>query len=439
MEVTSEAPIATTSDPKTLKLAVLIELLRSQKEQQNREQGKQQQQNSELAPSAATSDPKALKLAVAIALLRSQKEKQKKRKKEQEHEQPKSSDEAHHWKTKAKERKMELFRLRKEIEQLEDRGGEREKQYDLFSSRIVSCSCHFFDERGEIGAKRLRLGVVGDGDGDDRCEGWIDDVLRRRFLRHVRWNERRKKLAVSSVEHRRCVLEGDTEDEIEKLTTSADFLVELCGVISQNNNNNTLAALSHQAVDFVIASVKNLLSHAKDNELVEEIITDLIVRLAKRICNPSEQNGSSVLESDADSHIQQIIRMLGSNSYIGQRIMLSISQRICILAENLLLVDPFDDSFPDMNNWMFMMIQLIEFLISDNMQTWTVNEEFDNKLFEEWLRSVLHAHKSLELLECRNGLYILYMERVTGELAKWLRPLSRQGKLSLDILSSFLH
>lgn len=102
MEVTSEAPIATTSDPKTLKLAVLIELLRSQKEQQNREQGKQQQQNSELAPSAATSDPKALKLAVAIALLRSQKEKQKKRKKEQEHEQPKSSDEAHHWKTKVR-------------------------------------------------------------------------------------------------------------------------------------------------------------------------------------------------------------------------------------------------------------------------------------------------------------------------------------------------
>lgn len=87
---------------------------------------------------------------------------------------------------------MELFRLRKEIEQLEDRGGEREKQYDLFSSRIVSCSCHFFDERGEIGAKRLRLGVVGDGDGDDRCEGWIDDVLRRRFLRHGKivclWN-----------------------------------------------------------------------------------------------------------------------------------------------------------------------------------------------------------------------------------------------------------
>lgn len=58
--------------------------------------------------------------------------------------------------------------------------------------------------------------------------------------------------------------------------------------------------------------------------------------------------------------------------------------------------------------------------------------------FEEWLRSVLHALKSLELLECRNGLYMLYMERVTGELAKWLRPLSRQGKLSLDILSSFL-
>lgn len=29
------------------------------------------------------------------------------------------------------------------------------------------------------------------------------------------------------------IADGDTEDEIEEFTTSADFLVELCGVISQ--------------------------------------------------------------------------------------------------------------------------------------------------------------------------------------------------------------
>lgn len=42
------------------------------------------------------------------------------------------------------------------------------------------------------------------------------------------------------------------------------------------------------------ASVKNLLSHAKDNELVEEIITDLIVHLAKRLCSPSEHDGTHI-------------------------------------------------------------------------------------------------------------------------------------------------
>lgn len=56
-------------------------------------------------------------------------------------------------------------------------------------------------------------------------------------------------------------------------------------------------------------------------------------------------------------------------------------------------------------------------------------------LFEEWVRSVLQARKNLELLEWRNGLYMLYAERVIGELAKQVGPLAHRGKLELGILS----
>lgn len=59
-------------------------------------------------------------------------------------------------------------------------------------------------------------------------------------------------------------------------------------------------------------------------------------------------------------------------------------------------------------------------------------------IFEEWVRSILQARKSLELLECRNSLYMLYMERVIGELVKQVSPLANQGKLDVDILSNLL-
>lgn len=42
------------------------------------------------------------------------------------------------------------------------------------------------------------------------------------------------------------------------------------------------------------------------------------------------------------------------------------------------------------------------------------------ELLEEWVISVFHARKALELLESRNALYILYMDRVIGNLTRHL-------------------
>lgn len=54
-------------------------------------------------------------------------------------------------------------------------------------------------------------------------------------------------------------------------------------------------------------------------------------------------------------------------------------------------------------------------------------------LFEEWITSVLHARKAVELLESRNALYVLYMDRVIGELAKQVNEVPSLQQLNRDI------
>ncbi|KAG1327525.1 putative protein MULTIPOLAR SPINDLE 1 [Cocos nucifera] len=49
---------------------------------------------------------------------------------------------------------------------------------------IVSCRCHFFDGFGDLGGDAV----------SSAGEHWIDEVLRRRFLRLVRWKENRKRV-----------------------------------------------------------------------------------------------------------------------------------------------------------------------------------------------------------------------------------------------------
>lgn len=57
-------------------------------------------------------------------------------------------------------------------------------------------------------------------------------------------------------------------------------------------------------------------------------------------------------------------------------------------------------------------------------------------LFEEWVASLLHAQKTVKLLESRNGLYILYMDRVIGEVAKRVGQISSLQKLNADIIDN---
>ena len=63
----------------------------------------------------------------------------------------------------------------------------------------------------------------------------------------------------------------------------------------------------------------------------------------------------SVVYSDTQFSVQHLFRKLGHEEFIGQRIILAVSQKISNISEILLLVDPFDDSFPDMHDNMFIM------------------------------------------------------------------------------------
>lgn len=238
-------------------------------------------------------------------------------------------------------------------------------------------------------------------------------------------------------------LEFNREDEIQQLSLSIDFLVELSdGIFGKKEAGSSFATFSHQAVDFILAALRNILISKREKELVEEIIDGLVARLMKRMCTIPENTGTSdsgsVECSDAQFSVQHLFRKLGNEEFIGQRIILAVSQKISNVSERLLLVDPFDGSFPDMHDNMFIMIQLIEFLISDCMKNWLCCEQFDKKIFEEWARSILKTRKDLEVLENINGLYVVYIERVVGRLAREVAPAAHQGKLDLEVFSKLL-
>ncbi|BBH08620.1 multipolar spindle 1 [Prunus dulcis] len=321
-------------------------------------------------------EEQSLRVAVAISLLRS-KLLQKQQKQPPPH--PVDQSDALRWKRKAKERKQELFRLRQDLNEAEDAS-----QCDLFP-QSASCKCYFFDNLGKLSPnKRL----------PDPSQCRFNDVLRRRFLRH----------------------DINSEDEMEQLRASVDFLVELCET----------------------ASLKNLLSVAMNVELIEGIISSLITRLVRRMCCPLQGNASKHSEPDAQFFIQHLIRKLGSEPYIGQRALFLVSQRISVLAENFLFADPFDDAFSNMHQCMFMLIQLTEFLVSDYLSEWSKDGGFDTMVFEEWVASMVHACKALQVLESRNGVYVLYMERVIGELARHVDQNMSLHKLKREILDSLL-
>ncbi|KAL5547548.1 hypothetical protein UlMin_002779 [Ulmus minor] len=77
-------------------------------------------------------------------------------------------------------------------------------------------------------------------------------------------------------------------------------------------------------------------------------------------------------------------------------------------------------------------------LDSNYLPIWSKDEGFDKVLFEERLASILQARKALELLESRNGVYVLYMDRVTGELAKQVSQVLSLHNTKSDIVDNLL-
>ncbi|WZY75598.1 hypothetical protein YC2023_021982 [Brassica napus] len=307
----------------------------------------------------------SLKLAIAVSLIQSKIQNRR------------SSSDALRWKHKAKERKKEIMRLQEDLKHAES--------CDLFPEN-ASCKCYFFDNMGEFSDRRKDKG-------EKEINSTISKIAALRFL----FNE-----------------PGYVE-EAEHLKISIDFLLELA---EADSNSSNFSNWSHEVVDFILASLRKLISMGRNLEAVEESVSYMITQLIKRMCTPSIGNEVKQLETSAGLYVQHLIRKLGSDPYIGQRAIFSVSQRLSILAENLLVMDPFDESFPEMDECMFILIQLTEFLICDYLLPWAESEAFETVVFEEWIASVIHARKAVAALDQRNGLYLLYMDRVTGELAK---------------------
>ncbi|KAM7252583.1 hypothetical protein ACFE04_008092 [Oxalis oulophora] len=379
--------------------------------------------------SSETTNDQQLKLAVAISLLRS---------KLLRNAAPHSSESEAllRWKLKAKERKQEILMLSQHLKEAQV-DLDAATHCDLFP-QTAACKCYFFHN--------FDKSLIGDASASAfHHDSRFNDVLRRRFLRQVRFKERQRADANSRLNTRFSVslqnlnneLRGEVsensitkiksecnlaaaadfnhEDEKEQLRAAVDFLVEICDKAGEAK----FANWAHQAVDFVSASLKNLLTKGKNIESVEDIVNNLIVHLVRRMCcSPSKVDDMNLTETGSQFYIQHIIRKLGSEPYVGQRVILSVSLRISELAGDFHFRDPFDDAFPNMHGCMFIMIQLIEFLISDYLVIWSREEDFDHRLFNDWVTSIFQAQKAVEMLENRNGLYVLYMDRIRAGLAK---------------------
>ncbi|XP_024980677.1 protein MULTIPOLAR SPINDLE 1 isoform X1 [Cynara cardunculus var. scolymus] len=387
-----------------------------------------------MASNTTAGSEERLKLAIAMALLRS-----KILNKPDTPSATLNSD-ALKWKRKAKERKEEILRLKHDLDEVEDG-----LHHELFPGS-TSCRCYFFENMGKLSPDKIS------GEGFD---GRFNDVLRRRFLRQVRLKERRKRRSDGSKQ--RLFLPEYIAEETEQLRASVDFLVELCDTISSvrvcwppnklhssdpsfymltfhvsqvlfstfysllalflQPDDANFANWSHQAVDFILDAIKNILSKGKNIDPVEGIVGSLSLRLVRKMCTTLRGSGHQV-DNDAQFHVQHLLRKLGSESYIGQRVILAVSQRISLLAENLLFLDPFEPTFPETHSSLYVLIQLMEFLVSDHLISWSKTDGFATELFEEWATSILHARKGVEVLENRCGVYIIYMDRVIGLVGK---------------------
>lgn len=65
--------------------------------------------------------------------------------------------------------------------------------------------------------------------------------------------------------------------------------------------------------------------------------------------------GRDDIGNDVQFYVQHLIRKLGKAVYLGQRALLAVSQKIPVIAESVLFSDPFDDKFPDLHQYMFIL------------------------------------------------------------------------------------
>ncbi|GJY56695.1 eukaryotic translation initiation factor-like protein, partial [Tanacetum coccineum] len=79
-------------------------------------------------------------------------------------------------------------------------------------------------------------------------------------------------------------------------------------------------------------------------------------------------------------------------------------------------------------------IQLIEFLVSDYLISWSKTDGFTTELFEEWVTSILHTRKGLQLLENRTS-YLAGDMELESKLDKVDRVVN---KLKFDLLKDLL-
>nr|GEW18435.1 protein multipolar spindle 1 isoform X2 [Tanacetum cinerariifolium] len=176
------------------------------------------------------------------------------------------------------------------------------------------------------------------------------DGMHNEMLTGVRLKERRKRRGEGSA--RRLYLSENNDEVTEQLRASVDFLVDLCETISNPDDAN-FANWSHQAVDFILDSIKNITSHGKITESVEGIIGTLSLRLVRKMCTTLQGDGAGQVHSDTQFHVQHLLRKLGSEPCMGQRVILAVSQRISLLAENLLFLDPFESTFPEIHSSLY--------------------------------------------------------------------------------------
>ncbi|KAI4377709.1 hypothetical protein MLD38_015294 [Melastoma candidum] len=329
---------------------------------------------------------------------------------------PTLESDALRWKQKAKDRKLEILRLREDLKLVEE--ASRSEGF----SQVAACKCYFFDD----------LGKPIDVSNDDSR---FSDVLRRRFFRQVRYQESLRQSDNSCLRHH--LLGVGSIDEVEKLSSAVDFLMKLCDTVSSVGNVH-FANWSHQAVDFMLALLKNILRTGENLESTEGIVDRLILGLVRRIISLGEDDAESI-SRDQQFNIQHLIRKLGSEPYFGLRALLAVSQKVHLTAESLLFADPFDEKFPIMHQSMYILIQLLELLICDYLLAWSKAESFDHLMFEEWLASIVHARRAVGLLESRNSLYMLYMDRLVGELARLLGQVPSFCNLNPETLSKLFH